>query len=199
MIQVKLDNTEGFTSKELKSLNEALRILKFVVNSKDFRFGVIHHTYKLKDYLVTGFHMTSDNPSEVWSKIKNGNEVLKPDIDSTINVNLTIYTSNWFQRNTVGYTYPSTLRTWVNRRFFSAYTAWAIAGNLFHEWCHKIGYEHEFSYTVLRKFSVPYALGYMVEEIGKQIQSIREFYTGTDDEFLTLLENNYLADLIRGR
>ena len=41
------------------------------------------------------------------------------------------------------------------------------AGNLFHEWLHKLGYTHSSSSTPTRPYSVPYAVGYMMGNIGK--------------------------------
>jgi hypothetical protein len=70
--------------------------------------------------------------------------------------------------NVVGYTYSNSRRIWVNTKYFNSYTAAGVAHNLFHEWMHKLGYAHDSNWTINRDFSVPYALGNLVGEIGKK-------------------------------
>lgn len=67
----------------------------------------------------------------------------------------------------VGYTSPSITYINVNTKFFNTYAANQVAGNLFHEWLHKLGYSHDSSATAKRPYTVPYAIGYMVRDIGK--------------------------------
>jgi hypothetical protein len=73
-------------------------------------------------------------------------------------------------RNTVGYTYPSGLKIWMNTKYFDVYTPAEVAGNVFHEWTHKLGFGHDSRYSVSRNSSVPYALGYIMEELGKKFE-----------------------------
>jgi hypothetical protein len=86
--------------------------------------------------------------------------------DYELDVDLTIYHSRW--SSTVGYTYPNTVRTWINRKFFSRYGLAEICGNVAHEYCHKIGFEHSFQPTPSRPFSVPYGIGNLVEELAEK-------------------------------
>ena len=73
-------------------------------------------------------------------------------------------------RSTVGYTYADGLRIWMNTKFFDSYSPAEVAGNVFHEWTHKLGFTHASNYSLSRDSSVPYALGYLVEELGKQYE-----------------------------
>jgi hypothetical protein len=50
------------------------------------------------------------------------------------------------------------------------YTPAEVAGNVFHEWTHKLGFGHDSRYSVSRNSSVPYALGYIMEELGKKFE-----------------------------
>jgi hypothetical protein len=67
--------------------------------------------------------------------------------------------------NTIGYTYPHTSRIWMNSKYFNKYTPVQVADNLFHEWLHKLGFDHAIKYTLRRNYSVPYAIGYLMEEL----------------------------------
>ena len=73
-------------------------------------------------------------------------------------------------KNTVGYTYPNTVRIWMNTKYFTPYTPSQVAGNMFHEWTHKLGFEHATSYSIARDSSVPYAIGYLIRDLGKKYE-----------------------------
>ena len=73
-------------------------------------------------------------------------------------------------RNTIGYTYPDVLRIWMNTKYFDSYTPSEVAGNVFHEWTHKLGFEHATTHSVSRDSSVPYAIGYLIKELGKEYE-----------------------------
>ena len=68
-------------------------------------------------------------------------------------------------RSTIGYTYPDTLRIWINRRFFRSFRPSQVAANLIHEYMHKLGFTHDYNNTPTRKFSVPYAVGRLIREM----------------------------------
>jgi hypothetical protein len=160
----------GFSEKQSKKVVEAAKILKVVINSLEFRNRVrSFHWYKngirqdrfldcdlnrvlaLKAFVegVDLFNRTRDNDLDVW---------------------LTLYHTD---TATVGYTYKSTWRTWLNNRFLSLWwnTPEKIAGNIAHEACHNIEgiNRHSKRWTKYRRFSAPYAIGYLVAELGKKV------------------------------
>lgn len=67
-------------------------------------------------------------------------------------------------RNVLGYTYSNTTKQWIYNNFFTNGDVWDIAGNITHEWVHKMGYGHAYKKTATRKYSVPYAVGYFVRD-----------------------------------
>jgi hypothetical protein len=76
-----------------------------------------------------------------------------------------------FNRNdtTVGYTFPNVIRVWMNSKFLNKYNAANVTTNMMHEWLHKLGFGHAYENTPTRKYSVPYAIGYLVAKIAKKI------------------------------
>lgn len=70
--------------------------------------------------------------------------------------------------NTVGYTFESTKRIWMNRKFHNGFTTCQKAANLAHELTHKIGFTHDVKVTKRRPFSVPYMTGTIVSKCCKQ-------------------------------
>lgn len=153
MLKVKLNNTSKFTLLELIKLKKAVEVLEQVINSSEFRSKVLSIKFENNE------GMTS---LEIYNLLMTGKEVLSPAADSEINIDIEMYYS---LKGVIGYTYPNTLRTWINRRFFKRMTPAEIANNLIHEWLHKVGFDHDFYPTKRRVNSVPYAIGYLVQNL----------------------------------
>ncbi len=143
-------------------MRDALRRARIVLNSKAFRTKVMNHTHNGKKTFVDNNGQTNE---EVYQTIMEGAETLLPEIDNEMDLDITLYYKN---NSTVGYTYTDTTRIWVNNKFFAGYTLGQVANNAVHEWTHKIGYGHSFYNNADRPFSVPYAVGEIVEEISRQ-------------------------------
>ncbi|WP_408096113.1 hypothetical protein ACJVC5_13825 [Peredibacter sp. HCB2-198] len=154
----------NFTVEDEEKVQKAFEIIKKVVGSEEFRSRVIHFTYQGKKQFVDNKGMTN---AEIYQAVLDGREDLKPEVDHEMDLELELYYS-W--RNTVGYTTPNALRIYMNTKFFNPYTPAQVAGNVFHEWTHKLGFDHDTNYSVSRDSSVPYALGYLMEELGKQYE-----------------------------
>lgn len=154
----------GFDANDEVKLKKAISIIKSVIASQDFKDRVINFTYGGKQVYVDNGGLSN---AEIYQKLLDGSEDLRPGIDHQMDLDLELYYSS---RSTVGYTYPSGLRIWMNTKFFDAYSPSEVAGNVFHEWTHKLGFEHTSSYSVSRDSSVPYALGYLIKELGKKFE-----------------------------
>ncbi|MEE4245439.1 MAG: hypothetical protein V2I33_08515 [Kangiellaceae bacterium] len=113
--------------------------------------------------LVHNFKYSSGrNSNEVWMHLLSGKEVLSSEgHDGEADIVLVVDRRN--KRGVLGYTYPNSVKQWIYSWFLrSDYRK--VAGNLAHEWCHKMGYGHNFRYNQTRKHTVPYAVGYFVAE-----------------------------------
>lgn len=108
--------------------------------------------------------------AQIYQKILDASEFLNKGNNNTMDIEVEIYTNNF--TSTVGYTYESSKRIYVNTKFFNYYTPANVAGNLFHEWLHKVGFDHASSYSVARDSSVPYAVGYILERLAQRIDQI---------------------------
>jgi hypothetical protein len=160
-VQVTYSN---FDSQDEQKVEKALEIIKKVVASEEFKERVINFEYKGQKSFVDNGGLTNE---QIYLAILEGKENLKPEADHEMDLELELYYS-W--KNTVGYTYPDELTIYMNRKFFNRYSPAEVAGNIFHEWTHKLGFEHAFRYSVSRDSSVPYALGYLMEELGRQYE-----------------------------
>jgi hypothetical protein len=154
--QIKMVN---FPQLQEAKVHKAIELIKKVVLSSEFKERVLSHTYEGKKSYVDNKGLTNE---EIYQLIIDGPETLRPEKNSQMDVELELYTNS---SNTIGYTYPNTTRVWVNTKYFNTYTPVQIADNLFHEWLHKLGFDHAVKYSKSRNYSVPYAIGYLVEEL----------------------------------
>ncbi len=152
----------NFPPEEEKKILKAVELIKKVVVSDEFRQRVLEHTYKGKKTFVDNLGLSNE---EIYRKIIEGSEMLVPGKNGKMDVELELYHQN---TATIGYTYPNTNRIWINTRYFNRYTPVQVADNLFHEWLHKLGFDHALKHSISRNFSVPYAIGYLVEELARK-------------------------------
>lgn len=154
----------NFDAEQEAKVHKAVEIIKKVVQSKEFKDKVINFTYNGKKQFVDNKGMTNE---QIYQALLDGREDLLPEVDNQMDLELKLYYS-W--TSTVGYTTPDVLLIHMNTKFFNPYTPSEVAGNVFHEWTHKLGFDHAQSYSVARDSSVPYAIGYLIEELGKKYE-----------------------------
>jgi hypothetical protein len=155
----------NFTSTDMDKVHEALIFIQRIVRTEEFRNRVMSHRFEGRLAFANNNGLTN---AQIYQKIVDGVELLKPEKNHAMDLELELYTNNF--SSTVGYTYPHTLRIWMNRRFFNRYSAEEVARNIFHEWTHKLGFDHDSSATARRPYSVPYALGSIIQEMAFKLQ-----------------------------
>lgn len=156
-INVKL---EGFNETRTIKMNKAIKLLKKVVNGIEFKRRVLEHKYRGETTFVENDNLSN---SEIFDKIMKGSEEQLVGENKTIDLIVHLYYSS---KNVVGYTYPSKLDIYVNRKYFDPNSLSKVAANLMHEWMHKLGFGHSYYYNSARPYSVPYAIGTMIKDIG---------------------------------
>lgn len=172
-MKVNLAKAVGFSFSEIEKLSQATDLLERVLNSSKFEQAVLDFSYMHKDHFWTkpyrkfAFRMTKLSRYQVLSKIMGGGEVLSPEVDNEADLQLAI--DRRYAGDVLGYTYSSTAMQWIYASFFGRATLADIAANLAHEYCHKLGFEHEFERTADRQYTVPYGVGYIVKRLAEEI------------------------------
>jgi hypothetical protein len=152
----------NFPQEQEAKVQKAVELIKKVVTSEEFKTRVLEHTVDGKKTYVDNNGLSNE---QIYQMILDGSETLIPGKNGRMDVELELYQQS---TNTIGYTYPNTTRIWVNTKYFNRYNPVQVADNLFHEWVHKLGFDHDVKYSKLRNYSVPFALGYLVEELAKK-------------------------------
>jgi hypothetical protein len=154
----------NFSLEDEEKVKKAIEVIKKVVGSEEFRDRVLNFSFNGDLGFVDNGGYTNE---QIYRKILNGAEVLKPENNHKMDLDLELY---FEEINTIGYTYPNVLKIWMNTKYFSTFTASQVADNIFHEWMHKLGFDHAIDYSVSRDYTVPYGLGYLVKELGKKYE-----------------------------
>lgn len=153
----------NFDTSEREKVENAADLVKRIIMSQEFKDEVVNHIYNGKKTFVDNSGLTN---LQIYDRIIIGAEKLFPEKNFRLDVQLELY---YEDSSTVGYTFPSSPRIWMNRKYFSRYTSYQVAGNLTHEWLHKLGFTHEVADTDSRAFSVPYAVGYIVRRLAGEM------------------------------
>lgn len=160
-VNVRMDNE--FTATQSDKVRAASDLIRKVVGSDEFRQKVLAHSYNGKKGFVDNGGLSN---AQVYKAIIEGSEKLSPGVDNEMDLSLEVFRAS---TNTVGYTMPSELRVWMNEKFLDRNMPYKVTTNMVHEWLHKLGFKHAQASTPTRKYSVPYAIGYLVARIAQKL------------------------------
>lgn len=166
-MRVNLASARGYSPAEAEKLRQATTLLSRVLGSEEFRQRVLDHSRRAGPGFADNDGL--DN-AQVYEKLMAASESFAAEPDGEVDLQVEIRDLGWRGRNVVGYTYPNVPTITQNRRFFANSSPAEIAGNLAHEWVHKLGFGHDFRSTAQRPDSVPYAIGNLVEELARKLE-----------------------------
>lgn len=161
-LTVKVEEIKGFSGASLEKMQKATQVLQQVVNSTSFKSRVINFKNTKGERAFASNKGLSNE--QIFDIFMDGREMLQPDTPGEMNFYLSLYNA-WWSR-VVGWTNGDINTININWKFFKKYAPNEVAGNLAHEWTHKIGFDHA---SAAEHDSAPYAIGYIVEELAAKI------------------------------
>ncbi len=160
---------KGFSGTSLTKLKTAFTVLEQVMNSQEFKDRVINFkNSKGERAFASNDNMTNE---DIYTLLMEGREKLQPDTVGEMNYFLKLY-NNPFSP-VIGQTNGRVNLIKVNWKFFKNFKPNEVAGNLAHEWLHKMGFDHA---SAKEHDSVPYAVGYIVREMATNLLLARELH-----------------------
>jgi hypothetical protein len=159
----------GFSNEQLRVMStQVIPKLEEVWNSSEFARKMVYHSYDDRLSFKENKGMSNQ---EIFNLFKSGKDKYNDSPDHDIDIYLTLYFS---ASNTIGYTYPNTFKTWVNKRYFNRWLRTDdgqanIIGNITHEAMHNFGFDHSRYWNSTRRFTVPYAYGYAARDIAQKL------------------------------
>jgi hypothetical protein len=169
MLEIKVIKTKNYSEIQIQKINNAVKKMEKVLNSKVFKYQVLAFTIQEKigfSYKKNWFSAFEKYKNDhVYHFIMNPNEEIAKGEMATIELYLSLDSGD------VGKTKEKGLpeEDWVHTKqlFFESATESQLAGHFAHEWCHKLGFSHS-RYKWQdpnREYSVPYAIGNLVETL----------------------------------
>ena len=153
----------NFSENQEAKVEKAIALIKKVIGSEEFKERVLNYKFQGKKRFFDSEGLSN---AQIYQKILDGAEIMgNTQKNNTMDVELELYHA---ATKTIGYTYPNVTKIWMNKKYFNKYSPVQVAGNLMHEWMHKIGFGHATKWSEDRDHSVPYAIGYLMEELTKQ-------------------------------
>lgn len=165
--RVHADSLRGINEYDLKKMNAAMSLFEEVMNDTSFQNALLAKTFYFD---VAGDQNKLLTTKEIVEKIFAAKEFYRDGADAVANLFWIIEKKNKpiFTRNpAIGYGDAGEVEIYTYTWFFiqeDRDNLAAIAGHIAHEWSHKLGFQHLFNPHKKRKYTVPYAFGYLVEE-----------------------------------
>lgn len=152
------------------ALNTQERRDKATLVAQEMFFVVNHPSFK-KRFLAMDFHgerseWKDRTIEEIWDHFCEGAEILTPEKDGEVD----LYVDDYYSPgSTVGKTSPTDKFIYCNTKFFDSNSTKYVGSNFFHEWGHKIGFDHDFRATAARDFSICYQINEIYEAVWEEI------------------------------
>jgi hypothetical protein len=163
-LSVKAMQIKGFEGDSLLKLKKAFEVLEKVVNSEEFKNRVINFKNNQNERSFASNNGLSNE--QIYEIFMDGRETLQQNTPGEMNFFLSLYHRRFSK--VIGWTDGSINTINVNWKFFKDFLPNEVAGNLAHEWTHKIGFDH---ISAAEHDSAPYAIGYIVREMGAKYLS----------------------------
>lgn len=161
-LSVRAMDLRGFAPAGVRKLEAAFEVLEKVVNSETFKERVINFK-NTKDERAFASNKGLSN-EEIYEAFMEGRETLQMDTPGEMNFYLKLYNGWWSK--VIGWTKADINTININYKYFKNFKPNQVAGNLAHEWVHKLGFGH---ISAAEHDSAPYAIGYIVEELARQV------------------------------
>lgn len=153
----------NFSRSQEDKVQKTIELIKEIVASEEFKNKILNKTYKGKKQFVDNGGLSN---AQIYQKILDGRELMTNlGKNNRMDVELELYRDT--NSTTIGYTFPSVVRIWMNRKYFDKFLPYQVADNMVHEWLHKLGFKHSQEMNAARPHSVPYWIGYLVRDMAK--------------------------------
>lgn len=158
-LSVKAESIKGFEGDSLAKMEASLELVEKVVNTEEFKNRVINFkNNKGERAFASNKGLTNE---QIYAQFMDGRETLQQNTPGEMNFFLSLYYKRYSK--VIGWTNGNINTININWKFFKGFKHHDVAGNLAHEWTHKIGFDHK---SAAEHDSAPYAIGYIVREMG---------------------------------
>lgn len=157
-LAVRAMDVKGFDAQSNEKLEKAFEVLEKVVNTEEFKNRVLNFVNsKGQNEFASNKGLTN---AQIYTQFMEGRETLQQNTPGEMNFYLSLYYKRYSK--VIGWTNGDINTININWKFFKGFKPSDVAGNLAHEWTHKLGFGHK---SAAEHDSVPYAVGYIAREM----------------------------------
>ena len=162
--KITIESVKRYGNYENKA-RHAVALFAKVFNMPQFKDKVLHFTWD--DDLTFADSSGLTNP-QVFNKLISGPEIANTGLSYHAHINLRVYGKILPFLYPILFTSPDNNLINTKWDFIKSSTLPELAGHYAHEYCHCLGFEHDFDETDRRAFSVPYSIGNIVTMLSKK-------------------------------
>lgn len=140
----------NFSLNDAKNYILSANGLGVALNKSDFKDRLLELTFTENNELSN---------EKIYEYLKSGRDKFNVKKDFDIDIDVTLYNNP--DSNVIGFTYPNTWRTWINKKYLDSESHKFLAGHILHEYLHNMGFNHYGEHST----SVPYQLGELVRRV----------------------------------
>ncbi|MBI1287942.1 MAG: hypothetical protein GC178_10215 [Flavobacteriales bacterium] len=141
---------------------EAAALFINVFNSQEFKNRVLHHKWKDKEQFADNQGLTN---AQILESLIAGSEIAFEGKNHAADLHLRAYRKGWPFGPAIGHADADNGEIITKWRFIKGSSVKELAGHYAHEYCHLLGFGHDYDRTEQREYSVPYAVGCIVQEL----------------------------------
>ncbi len=168
-LRVEIHDMEGFNDEQRDNYIMGTKKMIIAMNSDQFKQRVLNYSYiDSSNSVISNFKSPYSGDKyftrqEIYDYIMSGADDFDKEKDGDIDLYCGLYYKRW--SSAIGYT-DGTRWHYMNTRFFGDLSDHAeVAGNVSHEYMHKLGFTHAYKYNHTREHTVPYAIGYILSDL----------------------------------
>lgn len=178
-VDLRINNLDNWDPWHVALANQAVRLMDIVVNDdsdNNFLAQVLSGSYTYSGYRDDNDILSEVGNSVFVDNIKGGKETYKP-VDDVINLEVAL--ERYDPDTKMGYVIPpkpliTTNTNWIDKHVGGLgrrkMDPLSVASHWMHEWLHVAGFRHR-STTKVDINDAVYKIGYLFEEIGKELAS----------------------------
>jgi hypothetical protein len=152
-----IEKYEGYE----KKAREAAALFIRVFNSDKFKEQVLGHEWKGKKQFADNQGLTN---AQILERLLDGSEIAFEGRNHAADFHLRAYSKGWPFGSAIGHADADKGEIITKWKFIRQSSVEGLAGHYAHEYCHLLGFGHDFDVTNQREYSVPYAIDNIVEE-----------------------------------
>lgn len=160
MLKVKINNVRNANRDEVYYVQHSAKLLERALND-DRLWREISIRYPSLSEKYNRIYKRDLNFQEFKDLIMSGLDMYESTSDMELDVDVTLYYS---MGSGIGYTNVNTYRTWFNRRFRKYFNYGDMAGHIFHEYLHNVGFDHLYSHLGTLNYEVAYIVEKFIEK-----------------------------------